>query len=66
MKGKLTKKSPLTEARLRAVNKRIDECNKELSYMDGLMEKLVAKVEKLGKETVDKVKKVQEDRLARE
>ena len=66
IRGTLTKKSPITEARLRAVNKRIDECEKEILHMDEVMEELVTKVQVLAQKTIEKVKKVQEDRLERE
>ena len=66
IRGTLTKKSPITEARLRAVNKRIDECEKEILHMDEVMEELVTKVQVLAQKTIEKVKKVQQDRLERE
>ena len=51
-KAKLTNRSPITEARLRAVNKKIDECNKELLFLDELMKSFATDIRAHAEKTV--------------
>ncbi len=51
-KAKLTNRSPITEARLRAVNKKIDECNKELLFLDELMKGFATDIRAHAEKTV--------------
>ena len=55
-KDLLTNRSPITEARIRAVNKKIDGCKKQFLHVDALVEKYIKKMEILANETIEALK----------
>ena len=52
----LTNRSPITEARIRAVNKRIDGCKKQFLRVDELVERYIKRMENLANETIEALK----------
>ena len=55
-KALLTNRSPITEARIRAVNKNIDGCKKQFLRVDELVEKYCKRMENLANETIEALK----------